>query len=61
MAQATELKMAQALTGKTATDKANLDTLQTMFAGGIKQNQQNAKDVSSNFLLPAKRLLIWNW
>lgn len=46
MAQATELKMAQALTGKPETDNPNLKTLQSMFAGGIKQNQQNAKDVS---------------
>ncbi|KAH8670207.1 hypothetical protein BGZ60DRAFT_527691 [Tricladium varicosporioides] len=44
MAQATELKMVQALTGKPETDNPNLKTLQGMFAGGIKQNQQNAKD-----------------
>ncbi|KAH6673222.1 hypothetical protein B0J14DRAFT_66373 [Halenospora varia] len=46
MAQATELKMAQALTGKPETDNPNLKTLQSMFAGGIKQNQQNAKDAA---------------
>lgn len=38
--------MAKALTGNPDSDTANLKTLQTMFAGGIKQNQQNAKDVS---------------
>lgn len=55
MAQATELKMASALTGKTTTDKANLDILQTMFSGGIKQNQQNAKDVSLEFVFFCSR------
>ncbi|CAG8957695.1 hypothetical protein HYFRA_00000030 [Hymenoscyphus fraxineus] len=45
-AQAGELKIAEALTGKTATDAKSLASLTEMFNGGIKQNQQNAKDVS---------------
>ena len=42
-AQATESKIAKALTGKPDTDKDDLDMLQTMFLSGIKQNQQNVK------------------
>jgi hypothetical protein len=41
-----ELKLAQGLTGTPNIDNPNLSSLQTMFSGGIKQNQQNAKDVS---------------
>ncbi|KAF8848844.1 hypothetical protein BDZ45DRAFT_774502, partial [Acephala macrosclerotiorum] len=46
-AQKGELKLVQGLTGKPDTDNPNLSKLQTMFSGGIKQNQQNAKDVRS--------------
>ncbi|CAG8982589.1 hypothetical protein HYALB_00007306 [Hymenoscyphus albidus] len=47
-AQAGELKIAEALTGKTATDAKSLASLTEMFTGGIKQNQQNAKDAAGN-------------
>lgn len=50
-AQAGELKLAQALTGTPATDNPSLEKLQTMFSGGITQNQKNAKDVSIFFRL----------
>ncbi|KUJ08359.1 uncharacterized protein LY89DRAFT_677223 [Mollisia scopiformis] len=43
-AQQGELKLAQGLTGNPTTDNPNLSKLQTMFSGGIQQNQQNAKD-----------------
>ncbi|KAH8758515.1 hypothetical protein F5882DRAFT_261922, partial [Hyaloscypha sp. PMI_1271] len=43
-AQMGELKLAQGLTGTPNIDNPNLSSLQTMFSGGIKQNQQNAKD-----------------
>ncbi|RDW85184.1 hypothetical protein BP6252_02774 [Coleophoma cylindrospora] len=42
-AQAGELKLAQGLTGDPKTDNANLSKLQTMFSGGITQNQKNAQ------------------
>lgn len=45
-AQKGELKLVQGLTGDPDKDNPNLEDLQTMFSGGIKQNQQNAKDVS---------------
>jgi hypothetical protein len=44
-----ELKLAQGLTGTPDIDNPNLSNLQTMFSGGIKQNQQNAKDVGFKF------------
>lgn len=50
-AQAGELKLAQGLTGNPSTDNANLATLQTDFAGGIKQNQANAAAVSTSVSL----------
>ncbi|KAG4439330.1 hypothetical protein IFR05_005205 [Cadophora sp. M221] len=42
-AQATELKTVQGLTGNSKTDDRAFDKLNTMFAGGISQNQKNAK------------------
>ncbi|PMD58454.1 uncharacterized protein K444DRAFT_532054 [Hyaloscypha bicolor E] len=48
-AQKGELKLAQGLTGTPDIDNPNLSNLQTMFSGGIKQNQQNAKDVGFQF------------
>lgn len=44
-AQKTELSQALTLCGN-ATDTATLNTMVTEFQNGIKQNQQNAKDVS---------------
>ncbi|KAL2067580.1 hypothetical protein VTL71DRAFT_2005 [Oculimacula yallundae] len=42
-AQATELKTVQGLTGNAATDDPAFAALAPMFAGGIAQNQKNAK------------------
>lgn len=45
-AQAEELQLAQSLQGA-ASDLDIVSQLETDFAGGIKQNQQNAQDVSA--------------
>ncbi|KAH6719439.1 hypothetical protein BKA61DRAFT_713853 [Leptodontidium sp. MPI-SDFR-AT-0119] len=42
-AQATELKTVQGLTGNAKTDDKAFAKLDTMFSGGIAQNQKNAK------------------
>lgn len=48
-AQAEELNLAQSLIGQ-ASDLDIVSKLETDFAGGIKQNQQNAADVSAPLL-----------
>ncbi|KAH7383470.1 hypothetical protein BKA64DRAFT_712352 [Cadophora sp. MPI-SDFR-AT-0126] len=42
-AQSAELKAVKGLTGKASTDDATFSSLSDMFAGGIAQNQKNAK------------------
>ncbi|KAK0103156.1 hypothetical protein ONS95_014956 [Cadophora gregata] len=45
-AQAAELKAVTGLTGVASTDDATFAALSGMFAGGIAQNQKNAKDAA---------------
>lgn len=55
-AQAAELKLATDLTGKPATDNANVKTLQKDFEGGITQNQQNKKDALDGCVRTKKQI-----
>jgi len=50
-AQSAELKAVKGLTGDKDTDDATFSSLSDMFAGGIAQNQKNAKAVSHSFFL----------